>query len=242
MSIDPTTAAARRPERVRRLDHVVVIVDDLDDGAARLEEIGFHVTARSDHPFGTSNRLVMLTDSYIELIAVTQPGAVPDSGFARFVSDSAAAGRLGPRLVVFRSDDPEADRAQLPVGSELLRFGRDARLPDGTEARVEFVTVMPGFGDAPVVTFLCHHLTPETIWHPSLLHHPNGARRLARAVLPDPGPAGWDRIIAMASADTGPPVVVANSTLDEGSPRLVVEGSVAAAVTLSDTTVEVVPP
>jgi hypothetical protein len=36
--------------------------------------------------------------------------------------------------------------------------------------------------------------------------------------------------------------VVANSTLDEGSPRLVVEGSVAAAVTLSDTTVEVVPP
>ena len=234
---DPHTAQ-------RSLDHVVVVVENLDDSAARLEEIGFHVTPRSDHPFGTSNRLVMLADTYIELISLTDPGATGDSPFAGFVSDALAAGRTGPRLVVFRSDDPEADRDRLAaagVETAMLRFGRDARLPDGSMGRVEFVTVVPQFANNPVATFLCHHLNPEIVWHPSLLDHPNGARRLLDVSLADPGPGGWDRIATMASAGSGPPLHAANTVLDQGEPRLVMEGSAAAATTIAGTTFELTP-
>src|SRR5690606_22549475 len=86
------------------LDHVVVAVPDLDAAAAELERAGFYVTARSDHPFGTSNRLVMLDGTYVELVAVTRPESVTESGFARFIQDSLAAGRAGPLLFAFRSD------------------------------------------------------------------------------------------------------------------------------------------
>lgn len=238
---DPTHDGSRPP---RSLDHVVVVVEDLDDSATRLEEIGFLVTARSDHPFGTSNRLVMLVGTYIELISLTDPGGMADVPFARFVADAQAAGRTGPRLVVFRSDHPEADHdllAAVGVDTELLSFGRQASLPDGTEARVEFVTVVPPFDDDPIATFLCHHVTPEIVWHPSLLDHPNGARRLARVDLADPGPANWARIATMASAPTGPPVVAANAILASGAPRLMVEGDEAASTKIADASVELVP-
>jgi hypothetical protein len=235
---------AHGSKQPRSLDHVVVIVEDLEDSATRLEKIGFYVTARSDHPFGTSNRLVMLAGTYIELISLTDRDAMDDVPFARFVSDALAAGRTGPRLVVFRSDHPEADRERLAaegVDAELLRFGRQARLPDETEVRVEFVTLVPPFGDDPVATFLCHHVTPEIVWHPSLLDHPNGARRLARVDLADPGAATWARIATMASAPTGPPVVAANAILDRGAPRLMIEGDEEATTTIAGTSVELVP-
>ncbi|NIQ53863.1 MAG: VOC family protein, partial [Gammaproteobacteria bacterium] len=48
------------PSTRRRIDHLVHAVDDLDAAAAAYEDLGFLVTPRADHPFGTSNRLVIL--------------------------------------------------------------------------------------------------------------------------------------------------------------------------------------
>ncbi|MGA7272534.1 MAG: VOC family protein, partial [Acidimicrobiia bacterium] len=93
----------------RSLDHVVVAVDDLDETAGELISLGFHVTDRSDHPFGTSNRLVVLENSYIEIASVTDPGLIPDTGFARFLADALAAGRSGPLMVALSTDDPQRD-------------------------------------------------------------------------------------------------------------------------------------
>ena len=50
----------------RHVDHLVVPVPDLDAAAAELERTGFVVTPRADHPFGTSNRLVVFADTYLE--------------------------------------------------------------------------------------------------------------------------------------------------------------------------------
>src|SRR5690606_5966790 len=54
-----TVPAPMTDRQPRPLDHVVVAVPDLDASAGALEGAGFYVTARSDRPFGTSNRLVM---------------------------------------------------------------------------------------------------------------------------------------------------------------------------------------
>lgn len=232
------TAPTARP-----LDHVVVVVTDLNGAAGRLQGLGFYVTARSDHPFGTSNRLAMLDDSYIELVTVTDRSAVPETGFARFIADALDAGRLGPRLFVFASTDAEADRQRLAGAglavAEPLRFGRQASLPDGSAPQVEFVVVLPEFGDLSLGAFVCQHLTPERMWHPSVRDHPNGATRLARIVTSEADGQGWDLISKVGGAN-GPPMTLPNTVLDEGPSRLVVEGSESGSTTVAGVAVEVV--
>lgn len=225
------------------LDHVVVVVGDLDVAADALEEVGFFVTGRSDHPYGTSNRLVMLDDTYLEFLSVTDRSAVPESGFARFVSDSIDAGRLGPRLIAFTTDDPTGERGRLLDAGfsvpEPLRFGRQAAMPDGTRRAVEFEVVVPELASLTVGGIYCRHLTPEAVWDPSTLEHPNGARRLTEVTIPDAGPEGWKRLAMLAGASAAPPIDLSGVCLLEGAAQLVVEGTATGRASVDGTVVEV---
>ena len=52
------------------IDHLIYAVRDLDAAAARFEALGLSSYAGGSHPlWGTSNRIVPLGDSYIELLA-----------------------------------------------------------------------------------------------------------------------------------------------------------------------------
>lgn len=168
-------------ERSRPIDHLVHAVSDLDAAAGEYEAMGFVVTPRSDHPFGTSNRLIVLADSYVELVAVTKPDLL--SGvFARGVESTIQAGG-GLAWMVIRSQDVEVDweaAASAGVdGGDMLRFSRQAPRPDGTDAEASFSVLIPadlvGLG-----MFLCQHHTPEAIWDPGYMVHSNGAVRLAK--------------------------------------------------------------
>lgn len=239
------TDAATRPSpgsTPLALDHVVIVVEDLDDAAGRLEGLGFIVTARSDHPFGTSNRNVMLAGTYLELVTVTDPARVPETGFARFIQDGLEAGRVGPRLMAFRSEDAAADFARLAglglTVSEPLRFGRDAVLADGSTVPVEFVVVLPEFGEVPVGSFACQHLTPASVWHESLLQHDNGAGRLVEVNLDSDSQDLWQLMSKVANT-TGPPMAVRTATVDSGPSTIVVSGDTAGTAVIGGTTVTV---
>jgi hypothetical protein len=70
----------------------------------------------------------------------------------------------------------------LPV-SDVLDFERPVDLPDGGTARAAFSTAT--FAAAAVPhghVFMCRHHTPETVWLPELMAHPNGACRLVGLV------------------------------------------------------------
>lgn len=227
------------------LDHVVVAVPDLDAAAAELERAGFYVTARSDHPFGTSNRLVMLDGTYVELVAVTRPESVTESGFARFIQDSLAAGRAGPLLFAFRSDDASADlermaRHGIRVPTEPLVFGRDSVRRDGSTRPVEFSVVVPDFGDLAVGSFVCQHLTLDEVWHPDLLDHANGARRLTEVYSDAAGSGEWDLMAKVTEAE-GPPFRLPNTTIHAGSSRLVIEADRETRAEIAGTSVDLVP-
>lgn len=229
------------PSETLAVDHLVIVVTDLEGAASRMEDLGFFVTARSDHPFGTSNRIVMLDDTYLEFVTVTERSKLPETGFARYIDDALAAGRLGTRLVVFRSNDPEADHARLTaMGLDVaapLRFGRDAFLPDGTAVPVEFVVVLPIFGDVTIGSFVCQHLTPGGVWHPTVRRHANGAGGLARVAV-EGEPAVWE-LMAKVSAADGPPMTAGNTTIEEGSPTIVVTAQSAGSTIIEGTTVTV---
>lgn len=165
----------------RRLDHVVHAVRDLDATANRYRELGFTVTDRSDHPFGTSNRLVVLDRSYLEIVALTDERSVPTDGFPATVHRFLEGRGEGVPFLAFRTDAAAADHATLSrmglASGEVLSFSRTATLADGRKGEARFSCVFtPGFSELGI--FLCQHHTPEMVWDPGRPAHPNGATRI----------------------------------------------------------------
>jgi catechol 2,3-dioxygenase-like lactoylglutathione lyase family enzyme len=229
---------------LRALDHVVVVVDSLDTAAATFEDLGFVVTHRSDQPFGTSNRLVVLDDVYLELVTVTRPDAVPPAGFARSVADELEKGRLGPSMIALRSMDPLADLARLEAAGisvdPILRFGREALLPGGVSHRVEFEVVFPEPVPGGPNVFLCHHLTPEIIWHPQVVDHRDGARRLRSLRLPDLSSVWWERLAVLSGASGSPPFRLGDIRVETGPPGIVIGAAESAVARVAGTTIDLV--
>lgn len=184
----------------RRLDHLVICVRDLQQAALDWQKLGFTLTPTGVHPFGTSNRLAMFADNFLELLAVTDAAAVPPAGPGRFSfaahnQDFVARGREGMSMLALHSADAHADAAHFSahhIGAYApFDFGRDAMLPDGRSARVEFSLAfatdpaMPG-----VAFFTCQQRhPPELFWKPDYQRHPNGTVRVIEVVMSAPEPA-----------------------------------------------------
>ncbi|TWA57390.1 glyoxalase-like protein [Azospirillum baldaniorum] len=201
---------------VGRLDHVGVVVRDLDAGAAAYERLGFQLTPVSRHsgvrapgrpvePFGTANRCAMLRHGYIEVIAVVEP-ALFSNNLERFLDRYE-----GIHILAFGIDDVEAHLARLkeagfgvsgiahlerllatPLGERLARFSR-IPLPaeDAPEGRVQLI----------------RHDTPELLWQPHLLDHPNRVVALEEVVLavadPEEVLARYARLLGAAPRGNG---------------------------------------
>ena len=94
---------------ITHVDHVLIAVQDLDEAAEQYRKLGFHVTEGGAHPGrGTANRLVVLENAYLELIAV-QDRAAAWQELVRHLEQH------GPGLFTFAfaTDDLDADVAQL---------------------------------------------------------------------------------------------------------------------------------
>ena len=52
------------------VDHLVMAVRDLASARQVYEMLGFTVTPRAEHPFGTSNHIIQLDDNFMELVGV----------------------------------------------------------------------------------------------------------------------------------------------------------------------------
>ncbi|MBO1112686.1 VOC family protein [Bordetella petrii] len=158
-------------------DHAVVMVRDrLDELAPHFERQGFRLSDKAVHNLGSCNRLIVLDSTYIELLG-WPPGAPPAR---KEIADSP----FGLEALVFRTRDAEGTYRRLrdagfavnPV-QELTRVAH----VDGREMQARFHTVR--FAQQPVPgirMYFCRHLTPECVWAPSLMAHPNGALRIQR--------------------------------------------------------------
>jgi len=183
----------------RRIDHLVICVHDLARAEQNLRTLGFTLTPTGVHPFGTSNHLAMFGNNFLELLAVTDAAAVPAAAPGRFSfaahNQNFLATAEGMSMLAWHSADAHADAARFAangMGAHApFDFGRDAVLPAGATARVEFSLAfatdpaMPG-----IAFFTCQQRhPPELFWKPDYQRHPNGALRVVEVVMSAPEPA-----------------------------------------------------
>ncbi len=184
----------------RGIDHIVHCVRDLDAAIARFEALGFTLTPRALHPFGTGNALVQMQGCFIELLAIVEPEKIAAAttggfGFGPFCRDYLAR-REGMAMLVFESGDAHADRADFIAGGlatyPVFDFSRKARLPDGGEATVAFSLAFVTHEAMPQATFFtCQQHAPEHFWKPDYQRHANGARAIAEIVMVADDPGAW---------------------------------------------------
>ena len=173
------------------LDHALVLVEDLDAARARFAALGFTVSPRGLHSAqrGTANHTVMLHGAYIELLGVLTPTPLNAERRA-----SMAAAGPGLHGLAFRIEDAEATPAALAARGVRTHsasdFSRPVPLVGGGEALASFRTHQMDRAQFPLgMAFLCQHLTPELLWQPALLGHPNTATRLGEVIAVSPDPA-----------------------------------------------------
>jgi len=156
------------------LDHLVILVPDLDTAITGYRSLGFTVEPGGTHADGaTHNALVVFADgSYLELIAFLRPhpshrwGAHAARGHSGFVDFALLPGSVGQ---VVAAAAARGLAYQGPLDGGRLR-------PDG-----ERLVWQIGTPPAPELPFLCGDITPRALRVPegALRQHPNGVTGVA---------------------------------------------------------------
>jgi hypothetical protein len=184
------------------LDHLVVLVHDLDASAAMWRGLGFTVSPRGEHSaqLKTANHTIMFGPNYLELLAVT--GEAPTN--ARWRRTLAAReGLAGAALSL-----GDADRAAAALGGlAVRRFGRPVKMPDGSSIEARFAVFDIADDATPDLRlFACQHLVREATWAPGLSDHANTARAIRRIEISDPDPGAAASTLAKLYGATAEPI------------------------------------
>lgn len=169
------------PEHViKGIDHLIVMVGDLDRSNRLWQSLGFETTPRGFHDSGgTANHLMMLDQTYIELLG--RVDRQQDSPYRHMMEE--APGLWG---IALRGSAEAAFRYWTSLGLDVAAPASLSRAVDvaGRTERARFqITMLARPVDLPFLIFCCEQLTPQFVWQPDRLPHPNGALSLKEVVL-----------------------------------------------------------
>jgi hypothetical protein len=206
-----TPRQGTRMHPTRGIDHLVLAVRDLETARARYASWGFTLTPMAQHPFGTANSLVQLDGNFLELLAIDDPARIPPappSGFSFGAFNREFLNRReGFSMLVFESRDARADHRDFAAAGldaqPPFDFSRDARLPDGSKARVGFSLAFVTDPRLPEAAFFtCQQHAPQHFWKPEYQRHANSARQVVEVVMVASAPAELRGLFAgMQGAD-----------------------------------------
>lgn len=197
-----------------KLDHVVIVVKNLDQAVADYQQLGFTVTPGGEHADRqTHNALIGFADgSYLELIAFRVEGTTESHPWWRFVG---IGGGFADWAV--HTDDVTAAVAELQALGLPYSATRDGgRLrPDGVRLHWRGTTPAPERG----LPFLIEDLTPRDLRVPSGLstEHANGAVAIATVVIAvsdlDAAAQQYGGLLGYPLADPAPDPLLASLTI-----------------------------
>jgi catechol 2,3-dioxygenase-like lactoylglutathione lyase family enzyme len=183
----------------RAIDHLVLAVNDLEAAREAYRRMGFTLTPRARHPWGTANSLVQLKGNFLELLAVAESEKIPPAEPGRFsfgaFNQSFLKRRQGLSMLVFQSAEARRDQVEFAARGlqtyEPFDFERQAKLPDGSLKTVAFSLAFVTEPRMPEAAFFtCQQHAPEFFWKPDYQRHANGARAVAEVVMLANDPAG----------------------------------------------------
>ncbi len=178
------------------IDHPLITVRDLDGAAEKLEKIGFVMTPRGKHPWGTHNRLGLFPGGLVELMTVGEPELVGsntvDHQLFGTLVQAFQSRHEGICMMALHSRDLDADvvtaRANGVEVTGLIDFRRPVTLPDGTDdVAVVSLAMLVDRQHPQLSVFLCQQHKRGLVEVPAWRDHPNGAERFAGWILLDDG-------------------------------------------------------
>ncbi len=180
-------------QQIGGLDHVVIMVADLERAAADWRKLGFTVSPKGVHSphVGAANHTVVLGNDYIELLTVLRetPQNAPSRAFLKHRGDGIE------RIALNTADAASAAKELRAAGIDAtgpFSFGRPVLLTDGRDTEARFRIARWPVEDAPggARLFVCEHETPEAVWQPAMQAHANTASRVLTVEMTTPDPAG----------------------------------------------------
>jgi hypothetical protein len=189
----------------RPIDHLVLCVHDLDAARRVYERLGFALTPKALHPFGTANSLVQLQGNFLELLAVADRNLIKVVGKGEFTfaafNERFLAEREGMSMLVFASDDARRDQREFAAAGldtyAPFDFSRRAVLPDGSAVTVGFSLAFVTERRMPdAAFFVCQQHAPQYFWKPEYQRHRNGALAVDEVVMVAPDPASFANFFA----------------------------------------------
>jgi len=210
-----------------RIDHVIALGRDLRRLEADYTRMGFWVTGGGTHPhLGTKNRIIILDEGYLELLAVADAAVVSPR-----LRERLAMGALGEGWVGFaaQSGAIEAEVGAMRARGVDVRGPSAGRLvaPNGTARgwRVATVGGADLWSAAEPLPFLIQHDTSGARHRADLAGaegerpHANTARRLLDVAIATPDLAAlagrFAQTYALAPASAPPPGAETQPTADD---------------------------
>jgi catechol 2,3-dioxygenase-like lactoylglutathione lyase family enzyme len=203
---------------IRSIDHIVILVDELEQAIADYAALGFTVTRGGEHPGkATHNALIAFADgAYLELIAYKQPA---EGQRWWQLGQRGGEGLIDYALLPSSTAQDVADAQARGLELEGPNAGGRVR-PDGQ--RLEWQTAHAATADLP---FLCGDITPRSLRVPEgeARQHANGALGVAGitvAVADLDASAARYRALLGEPARTAQPAVLAGLGIRMAAVRL----------------------
>jgi hypothetical protein len=182
------------------IDHLVIVVADLDRAEAAYRRLGFTLSPRAEHSqkMGTANHTIMLQHDYFELLSVRAP-----TGSNRRWSEALSHGEGLAGLAVQTADARAAQevwRLRDYTPSDVRSFSRTVERPGGIETEASFEVVsLPSDSLPGASIFACAQLTRGAVWLPELMEHRNTACAIRKFTIATRDPAqaatSWGRAL-----------------------------------------------
>jgi len=180
---------------VQGIDHVVVLVRDLDKAQQAYARMGFTLTPRGFHTLGSQNHCLMFGQDYVELLAMPKPHPAMQS-FSDFLAKGEGLG-----AIALATDDTSGLHASLAADGIAADAPLDFSRPvEGLgDARFRILQLPPEASPGCRV-FACQHFTREVVWRPEYQRHPNGATEIAAVAViaedPEAAAASYGKLLA----------------------------------------------
>lgn len=187
---------------IQGIDHLVVVVKNLDQAAKDYAQLGFTVVPGGQHPVGSHNALISFRDgSYLELIA-----------FYREATDHRWWEPLGKgeRLVdfCFQTDDLRGDTKKLKDAGVAINdpVPWSRKRPDGYE--LKWLLSLATGSDRGVAPFLIEDVTPRGERIPQQCTHENGVTGIDKVTVAVGELAPIEKWYGALLGEKGQPVTV----------------------------------